>query len=177
MIKSAELISQPYSGKYEERIYDIENPWNSQFWTWVKFTDSNYNEWCGQFRGSPLNVGLSYKNAIALILTSDYLFQLDINNASLIKYEDQPQYNEMTESPDGNFILSDYYNIYQICKDIDEIQKIKSPIKMDDIHFNNWNENKLEFSCEEFTAWNNHFLMEYDCGSNLIKIIQKLPNI
>jgi hypothetical protein len=28
MIIKAELIDQPYSGQFEERIYDIRSPWN-----------------------------------------------------------------------------------------------------------------------------------------------------
>jgi hypothetical protein len=37
MISTAEIINLPYSGQYEEKIYDISSPWNSQEWTWVKF--------------------------------------------------------------------------------------------------------------------------------------------
>ncbi len=174
MIEKVEIISQPYSGEYKERIYDIESPWNSSNWTWIKFTNEVFSEWCGQFRGSPIGAGLSKKNAVIIILTSDYLYQLDINNANLIKYEDQPQYNEITISSNENFILSDYYNLYKISNDLKDIEVIKSPIDMDDIKFRNWNSHKLEFTCEEFGAWSNEYLMEYNCLNSTINIIEKL---
>ncbi len=52
MISKAELINQSYSGQYKEKIYDIPSPWNSQDWTWVKFENDDFDEWCGEFRGS-----------------------------------------------------------------------------------------------------------------------------
>lgn len=61
MIIEAEIIDQPYSGQYEERIYDISSPWNSQNWTWVKFLNDDFIEWCGEFRGLPRNVAISKK--------------------------------------------------------------------------------------------------------------------
>lgn len=39
VITNAEIIDQPFSGQYKERIYDVTSPWNSQDWTWVKFED------------------------------------------------------------------------------------------------------------------------------------------
>ena len=59
MIIKAEIIAQPYSGKYVERIYDIKNQWNSSEWTWIKFLSDDLVEWCGEFRGLPGNVVIS----------------------------------------------------------------------------------------------------------------------
>ena len=33
MIKEAEIIDQPSSREYEEKIYDIPSSWNTQEWT------------------------------------------------------------------------------------------------------------------------------------------------
>ena len=55
----AEIINQPYSGEFKKRIYDVESPWNSQSWTWIKFTDENMSETVGQFRGFPKEVKYS----------------------------------------------------------------------------------------------------------------------
>ena len=44
MIIEAEIISQPYSGEYTEIIYDNESAWNSQSWTFIKFTNDNRNQ-------------------------------------------------------------------------------------------------------------------------------------
>ncbi|MFJ7951768.1 hypothetical protein ACIQZG_09600 [Lysinibacillus sp. NPDC096418] len=74
MITKAEIIKQPYSGQFKERIYDISNKSNSQDWTWIKFEDKNTNEWCGQFRGAQRAVALSKKYNQILVATSDYLF-------------------------------------------------------------------------------------------------------
>lgn len=77
MIIKAEVINQPYSGEYNERIYDISSPWNSQSWAWIKFTNEDLTEWCGNFRGFPRDVAVSKKYNSVLVLTSDYLFKLD----------------------------------------------------------------------------------------------------
>jgi hypothetical protein len=111
VINKADIINQPYSGQYKERIYDISSSWNSLNWTWVKFEDEDFNEWCGEFRGSPRAVALSKKHNKVLVLTSDYLFHVDCDNGELIEYESQPQYQCLTVTPSGDFIIADYYSI------------------------------------------------------------------
>lgn len=49
-IIDCQIVSQPYSGEFHERIYDHQSPWNSQKWSWIKFTEEDYSEWIGQFR-------------------------------------------------------------------------------------------------------------------------------
>jgi hypothetical protein len=87
MIVEAEIINQPYSGQFKERIYDIPSRWNSQDWTWVKFTDADFAEWCGEFRGFARGVVVSTKYNSVLVLTSDYLSQLNCNSGDIIEYE------------------------------------------------------------------------------------------
>lgn len=43
MIIEGQIINRPYSGEYEERIYDNNSPWNSQNWTSIKFTNEDYS--------------------------------------------------------------------------------------------------------------------------------------
>lgn len=112
LIIEAEIIDQPHSGQYKEKIYDISSPWNSQNWTWIKFINEDFTEWCGEFRGLARNISISRKYNQVLLLTSDYLFQLDCLNSEIIKYEPQPQYQDLTVTPLGDFLLADYYNIY-----------------------------------------------------------------
>lgn len=107
MIIEAEIISQPYSGEFTERIYDNESAWNSQSWTFIKFTNDDYTEWCGQFRGFPRQVSVSTISNLILVLTSNYLYQLDRETGNLLELEDQPQYQILTVAPNGNFILAD----------------------------------------------------------------------
>ena len=35
MIENCEIVNQPYSGEFEERIYDNQSAWNSSSWTVV----------------------------------------------------------------------------------------------------------------------------------------------
>ena len=170
MIIEAEIINQPYSGAYNERIYDNESAWNSQNWTFIKFTNDDYSEWCGHFRGSPRQVAISTKHNIVLVLTSDYLFQLDRKTGNVVELEDQPGYQNLTTTPGGDFILADFYNFEKITSSIKLKESIESPIKMDMITFKNWKSSKLEFTCDEFLNWDRHLTMTYDSETNNIEI-------
>jgi hypothetical protein len=169
MIIKAEIISQPYSGEYNERIYDHESAWNSQSWAFIKFTNDDYLEWCGQFRGFPRQVAISTSKNTILVLTSDYLYQLDIETGNLIDLENQPQHQNLTVSPNGDFILADYYNFEKVTTSIKEKEPIESPIQMDMIEFKKWDNTKLEFSCDEFLNLDRHLIMTYDCETNKIE--------
>ncbi|TDT45161.1 hypothetical protein CLV90_2245 [Maribacter spongiicola] len=83
-----EIINQPYSGEFKERIYDMESPWNSQSWTWIKFTDDIGTETVGQFRGLPKAVKVSTQLNEIIVLTSDYLYRLDFQEYNIIETED-----------------------------------------------------------------------------------------
>lgn len=170
MIIEVEIISQPYSGEYTERIYDNESAWNSQSWTFIKFTNADYSEWCGQFRGFPRQVAISTFKNIILVLTSDYLYQLDRETGNLTDFEDQPQYQNLTVAPNGDFILADYYNFEKVTTSIKQKKSIESPIQMDIIEFKNWENSKLEFTCDEFLNWDRHLVMTYDNQTNKIEI-------
>lgn len=170
MIIEAKIISQAYSGEYTERIYDNESAWNSQSWTFIKFTNVDYSEWCGQFRGFPRKVAISTTNNIVLVLTSDYLYQLDRATGNLTDLEDQPQYQNLTIAPNGDFILADYYNFEKVTTSIRQKTSIESPIQMDIIEFKYWANSKLEFTCDEFLNWDRHLIMTYDSQTNKIEI-------
>ncbi len=170
MIIEAEIISQPYSGEYTERIYDNESAWNSQSWTFIKFTNDDYSEWCGQFRGFPRQVGVSKFRDIVLVLTSDYLFQLDRKTGDLKELEDQPQCQNLTTTPNGDFILADYYSFEKVTTSIKQRELIESPIQMDIIEFKKWDNEKLEFTCDEFLNWDRHLTMTYNSETNKIEI-------
>ncbi|MBM7603068.1 hypothetical protein JOC75_001038 [Metabacillus crassostreae] len=161
MIIKAEIITQPYSGEFKEKIYDIPNPWTSQDWTWIKFSNNDLTEWCGNFRGFPREVAVSKKHSCVLVLTSDYLFKLDCISGELTGYESQPQYQSLTVSPSGDFIIADYYEIKIIKSTLTERKHVDSPMKMDMIKFHKWSNNKLSISCEEFLSWN-HVELELD---------------
>lgn len=130
MIVNAEIICQPYAGEYSEKIYDIPSSWNSPNWTWVKFINEDYAEWCGEFRGVPREVAISKKYNIALILTSDYLYKIDCDSTELLEHESQPQYKNLTVMPSGEFLLSDDYSIELIMSSLNDKEPIKSPLDL-----------------------------------------------
>lgn len=174
MIIKAEIIDQPCSGQYKERIYDISSQWNSQNWTWVKFLNEDYSEWCGEFRGLPRNVAISKKYNHVLILTLDYLFELDCHSTELIEYEFQHQYQNLTVTPLGDFLVADYYSIDIIKSSLEDKKPVESPIKMDMIKFGGWSDNKLFITCNEFLNWDNH--MELELDSETLEITIKKLN-
>lgn len=118
MIIEAEIIGRPYSGEYLERVYDNDSEWNSQSWTYIKFTNDDYSEWCGHFRGNPRQVAISATNNIILVLTSDSLFQLERSTGTLTDFENQPQYQHLSITPKGDFILADYYSLEKVSENI-----------------------------------------------------------
>ncbi|MGE8204690.1 tyrosine-type recombinase/integrase [Heyndrickxia sp. NPDC080065] len=130
MIINAEIINQPYSGRYKERIYDVLSPWNSQSWTWVKFENEDFSEWCGEFRGLPWAVALSKKYNNVLVLTSDYLFKIDCVSGEITEYESQPQYHSLTVSPLGDFVITDYYDIEIIKSTLVDENKLSAQQKV-----------------------------------------------
>ena len=170
MIIKAEIISQPYSGIFKEKVYDIENSSNSQDWTFIKFTEDDYSEWCGQFRGFPKSVQISKKHYMILILTSDYLFQIDSQTAELKFFENKHQYQSLIVTPSDDFLIADYMNIEKISDSIRNKKLIESPIEMDFIEFQSWNNSSLEFKCDEFIYWDRHYVMEYNDDTEIIKI-------
>ena len=103
-------------------------------------------------------------------MTSDYLYQLDKETGNLTDLEDQPQYQNLTVAPNGEFILADYYNFEKVTTTIKEKEQIESSIQMDLIKFKKWNNSKLEFTCDEFLNWDRHLIMTYDYQTNRIEI-------
>ena len=171
----AKIINQPYSGEYEEIIYELESSWNSQSWTWIKFSDKKGVEKVGQFRGMPINVKVSTQKNEIIILTSDYIFRLNATDLNIIETESQLEYQDVEISPNGIFIFHNYYEIQKMENSLSEMEEIKSPFKMDDIRFIKWNDNNLIFTCEEFTNWSRHETMELNTSEWEIEIKKNAP--
>jgi hypothetical protein len=152
MIHKAEIISQPDSGEYKEKIYDISSVWNSQEWTWIKFNSDDSEEWCGNFRGSPKDIAVSPKYNLILVLTSDYLFELDCITGELRAFDDQVEYQCLTVSPSGDFIIADFNDLYLLKTSILDRNSIHSPIDTYGIEFMGWNRGKLLIACEDLAT-------------------------
>ena len=153
MISKAEYIQQPYSGEYFEKIYDIKSSWNSSDWTWIKFTEEN-EVWCGEFRGKYRGVSYSEKLGIIVVLTSDYMYVLDINSGEIMEYHSQPAYVDITTSPFGEILVTDGYGIEMFTNNsIKDMENIVIPINPDNLRFVEWRENILKIYCFEFLSW------------------------
>ncbi|MGE5458283.1 MAG: hypothetical protein ACM3RX_08000 [Methanococcaceae archaeon] len=174
MIISAEIINQPISGEYQEIRYDCDCELRSNDWTWIRFTNNDYSEWCGSFPGFPINVEISDKNETILVMTYAALFQLDKSSGKVLNKELNSGYIQLTLSPSGEYILATPDKIDRVKGDIRTKVSIDSPIKMDFIEFRNWNNGKLTFICDEFLAWDRHFEMELDPTDWTLKIINAI---
>lgn len=172
IISESEIINQPYSGKYKEIIFDIKSKWNSSNWTYVKFIEEDFYEWCGVFRGSSIGVSLSNKHNRILVLTSDYLYEINSLNGKLIAYQSNDSYKNLTvDDVSGDFIISDNYTIEIILMPLNNKILIESPIKMDMIEFISWSSNKLKIVCDEWMNWDNKLYLELDMGLRKIEIL------
>ena len=171
----AEIINQPYSGEFEERIYDLESVWNSQSWTWIKFTDDYGIEKVGQFRGFPKDVKVSKQKNEIVVLTSDCAFHLDATELNIIEAEKQVDYGNLEVTPTGIFIFSEYSDIYKMEKSLSEMQKIESPFEMDFIEFKCWNGSILEFECDEIRDYEKREKMELNVENWTIKSNKNAP--
>lgn len=180
LITKAKIIEQPYSGQYEEKVYDVPHQGSSLHWTWIKFEDDNYHEWCGQFRGAQRAVALSSKYNLILLATSDYLFQIDCIRNKVTAFESsddtQKQYQDLTVTPFGDFILADYFHIEKISDSIHKRELINSPMAMDMITFNRWTENKLLISCQELGVVDSKIELEFDATSDELTIVSRKYN-
>lgn len=99
MLIKAEHISQPYSGEYEEKIYDIKSNWNSSDWTWVRFEEDDASLWCGEFRGKYIGVVFSDIKEIAVVVTSDYIYIIDKYTKDIIDSDKNDKYSDITCTP------------------------------------------------------------------------------
>lgn len=91
-----------------------------------------------------------------MVLTSDYLYQLDRESRNLMELEDKPRFQNLTVASNRDLILVDYYNLEKTSTSIKLMTLIESPVEMDNIEFKEWNNAILEFTCDEFMNWDRH---------------------
>ena len=165
MILDALHIEQPYSGEYNEKIYDIESRWNSSDWSWIKFEEEN-DIWCGEFRGRFRGVAISEKLHIVVVLTSDYMYVLDSKTAKIIDYRSRPEYVNITETPLGDILVTDGYSVGILRSNkITDIESIVVPIHPDNLQFQEYDENCLRITCYEFLNWGKEIEIYLDYNS------------
>lgn len=78
----------------------------------------------------------------------------------------------MTITPNEEyFIIASYYKLERFTTDITKKELIESPIQMEMIELKEWENNILEFTCDEFLNNNNqHLTMTYDYKIDKIEI-------
>ena len=88
----------------------------------------------------------------------------------MIEIEDQPQYHDLTVAPTGEFIIADSYNIDKVKDSLSGKENLDSPLELDMIEFKDWNDNRLNFTCNELMDWEKTLDMEVDTSEWKIKI-------
>ncbi|PHN02525.1 hypothetical protein [Flavilitoribacter nigricans] len=180
MIVRADIISQPESGKYPERIFDNPNVWNSPGWSWVKFTNADGREWVGHFRGAPGRTACSVPLKETIVLTSDYVFRLSNSleyirkleeKSPFLEFEWQPPYRELAVAPSGAFIFADDYQVEKMNDGLADKTVIDTPLEIENIKFTGWNGDRLAFTCDAFPDGKQQLMMELD--TNTWKISSK----
>lgn len=176
MIVKAEIVNQPFSGHFRKIIYDNDSQWNSDQWTFIKFTDSDHFEWIGQFRGFPKKVKVSEKRSETMVLTSDYIYRLNSGTKERIELDNDSPYHNLTVAPSGEFILADNYNIEIMANSLKNKKKIEGPFDMDSIEFREWKGSNLVFTCEEIPGWEKKYIFELDTVDWRIKTPHNIKN-
>lgn len=174
MIKKAEIIDKPLSGTYEEKIYGNL----SDNWIWIKFTDENYYEWCGQFNGDFVKVDISEHLKITYVATIFGIYLINSENYELIKYIELMGINDTSLSPNGSYLVADGYDIYVLNNQELENQNLNNDFLLDDINFVEWKDQKLIIECLEMFSENSKIVAEYDENSKKVKILSReLPTL
>lgn len=150
MVICVEIINNPLSGVYQEVIYDIKSSWRSENWGFVKFTNDDYMEWCGQFRGTGLGVELSERYNNILILTTDAIYLLDRLTNKLIEIYEDTEFTQLTLSPYGDYILASSYEIVIVTDSLKKPTEIEIGSGVCSIELKKWEGNYLTINCEDY---------------------------
>ena len=173
MIIYIENIDAPNSGEYEEIVYDIQTLWRSQEWTWLKFMNDEYYEWCCEFRGDYRGHGISNRDDVIYVLTSNYLYLLKLDDGSMIKYIDRPEYRNLTVAPDGTCVVANDYHLSIVNNNGIETETIETPIPLDTVSFTEWKENNMIMYATEFLNWDNFVTLKLISPNFDVEIIKQ----
>src|SRR5690606_37756159 len=125
MTKAEKLNSIPISGKYEEIIFDLPEPWRGQSWNFVKFTLSDGTIWCGQFRekekGNFYIANLPVIG-IACVVSGGHGFIIDIDKKEKIKdLKTEPIIDVFADEETNTFYISSWWSLNLIDEKFKEI--------------------------------------------------------
>ena len=89
--------------------------------------------------------------------------------AEIIEYEAQPQYNDITVTPDDDFLVASYYDIEIIKEFLQDRETLERPFEMDMIKFHEWDGSRLKVSCYKFLDWNER--VEFFLDMDVLEVI------
>jgi hypothetical protein len=145
----AERINQPTSGKYEEKVFDLNTEWKSQNWSWIKFTTEYEIEWIGVFRGEFENLAIAEKINQVAILTSGGLYILDIEQRETLYFEKETEFKGLAEIPTKDkFIIAEYQRIGIIDKNFEK-KYINLEYEIENIVFGKYENKRLKVNFEK----------------------------
>ena len=79
---------------------------------------------------------------------------LDINTTEIVEYYSQPQYMDITTSPNEDILVTDGYGIEMFVNSkVEDMETIVVPVQPDNLRFIEWKENILKVNCYEFLVW------------------------
>lgn len=105
-----------------------------------------------------------------MVLTSDYLYVIDINTKEIIDSDRNFEYCDITCTPLGDILLSSGYGLEILLeKTISSIETIVLPVNADSLRFVGYTDNILEMNCYEFGNWSNNVTLFFDCKTKMVE--------
>jgi hypothetical protein len=174
-MKTAEKIKGiPLSGEYEEIIFDLPEPWREDSWNYVKFTTTDWIDWCGVFRqyqGSNFLLGVLPEKGIACVVSGGHAYIIDIDNKEKIKdIKFDVIIDLYADKQTNTFYISSWWDVVKIDDKLNEIQ-VPVPLECDGIFFKETNERTLKLEIEEIGMEHNKNL-DYSIDLNEGRIIK-----
>ena len=155
MTKAEKLKAIPNSGEYEEIVFDLPGEWKEEAWNFVKFTQSDGTEWCGEFREKQdsnfLLADLPDKG-IACVVSGGHGYIIDIDKKEKIRdINTEIIIDLFADILTNTFYISSWWALIIIDNEWNEIG-IPIPIQCDGIFFKGNNDRKLKLEIEEIGA-------------------------
>ena len=126
----------PASGEYLEKIYDTDVIGNTGDWCWVRFEDTDGEEWYGSFRGLFKTVEVSKKYGAAVVVTDSYVYAIDSCTRELIDYNSEISLQFLTKTPLGDILGIVWGELFVLNgKSSNAFRKIEIPVPIHDLEF------------------------------------------
>lgn len=152
MTNAEKLTDLPNSGEYEEIIFDLPDKWKQESWNFVKFTNTDGTNWCGEFRekeDSNFLLADLPDIGIACVVSGGHGYIIDVDKKEKIKDINFERIIDMIADIQSNsFYISSWGAMINIDSDLNEIS-IPIPINSDGIFFKGKEGHKITLEIEE----------------------------